>query len=244
MTEQTTKAVEIVVTYLIDGREVFRHGASTHLSEESPRQSLKKTLDRLTFEPMLPDLTDSLYESGDLVGGAHPQLMTSKERYERIGKPIADALTTTVTNEWTPAQPATNAPRSLTEPAPNVNTPPLDGVRRVGPFIEDFDDGVFEHMGAEYKGGVWLYTLPVETEQALERAEFMKRACWEAQDIAAKAQEDAARYRWLRSLDHDGIAAFEITDRGAPVLGSILIGGHLDNAIDAAINAEMRKEPK
>jgi hypothetical protein len=31
--------------------------------------------------------------------------------------------------------------------------------KRVGPF-DVSDDGVYEHMGDEYKGGVWLWTEP------------------------------------------------------------------------------------
>lgn len=54
-------------------------------------------------------------------------------------------------------------------------------------------------------------------------------------DVAQSIYADAQRYRWLRSMDHGGLAAFEIDAKGRPDEFKILIGGHLDDAIDAAI---------
>jgi hypothetical protein len=79
-----------------------------------------------------------------------------------------------------------------------ATNPPLEGVKRVGPFVWDFDDdGVYEHMGEEYGGAdaVWLWTAPIETQQAMERADFAMRVCREAQDIAAAAQEELRKER-------------------------------------------------
>jgi hypothetical protein len=75
--------------------------------------------------------------------------------------------------------------------------------KRVGPFNVS-DDGIYEHMGDEYKGGVWLWTEPdtakpliegliYDLAQAKNRADFMRRACQEAQDIAATAQESVRK---------------------------------------------------
>jgi hypothetical protein len=85
----------------------------------------------------------------------------------------------------------TAPPKSTVGPA----RPPTP--QRVGPFA--VSDGIYEHMGDEYQKGVWLYTAPIDAEQAMERASFMRAACLEAQAHAAAAQADAARFAWAFS---------------------------------------------
>lgn len=46
---------------------------------------------------------------------------------------------------------------------------------------------------------------------------------------------DAERYAFLRSIDHEGCSIFEFGDAGNPDPHKILIGGHADDFIDAAI---------
>lgn len=112
----------------------------------------------------------------------------------------------------------------------------MTDAKRVGPF--DVCDGIYEHMGDEFANNqraVWLWTAPIDAVQAMERAEFMRRACYEAQDIAAAAQGELAtlkeRYSLLRSLTANGFDLF----KGAPDGGEMTIAAAnawVDRCID------------
>jgi hypothetical protein len=51
---------------------------------------------------------------------------------------------------------------------------------------------------------------------------------------------DAARYQALRSLDDRRFAVFEMSAEGTPNPTGILVGGHLDNALDAILGTSTR----
>jgi len=60
---------------------------------------------------------------------------------------------------------------------------------------------------------------------------------------ASEDGRDAERYRWLRDTESAKCAIFEMRDTGEPDPCGILVGGHADAFIDAAITASKGKGP-